>query len=191
MYQQSADAANVTPIQPVPVPQSFKSTAHTNTLTNLVKLAGIPISNTVELSRAGSTGGRLSGSFADTVNLGGIGLTTSLSSEKIGSGIGLGRGANGGLDIHVGGFNIELGHKVQKPVVPAMAVAVATGTDTHSNSDTKAMTKEKSIGLVDVAFMHTKSVAQATTSSGQTAAYATGQNAVSHTSTSSLYCNYY
>lgn len=161
-----------------------QSEASGSAITNAVNVAGIPITNSVSGAQSASTNGAFAGDFNEHFNLGGFGLDTGLSSDKVGTGIGINQ-KPGQYGFHVGGFNFGLtnqgglfGNSQQAANTQSSASASASGAGSTSTSQSHTQSNNFNLGnLLNVQNTLSNSQAHSSSQHGSTNANAEGGSA--------------
>lgn len=155
-----------------------QSQASGSAVTNAVNVAGIPITNSVSGAQSSSTNGAHAGNFNEHFNLGGYGIDTGLSSDKVGTGIGINQ-KPGQYGFHVGGFNFGLSNQggllgnSQSTETHSSASASASGEGSQSASQSNTQSNNYQLGnLVNVQNTLSNSQAHSASQNGLTNANA-------------------
>lgn len=148
------------------------NTVNSKSLSSSVNLVGIPITNTMSSTRTTSNiDGGTTGSISDHFGIGKVGLTSTFSKDKIGSGLGVTRDPHGGLDVHIGAFNFDFSkNNGQQVATSAQATsetqAQATGLKAESDTQSESSSKGINLGLIGLTSSRTKTTSHASAIDG-------------------------
>lgn len=167
-----------------------QSVAHSNSLTNAINLAGIPIKNTVSGGHTASTDTGLGGKLMEQFSIGNLGITAGLNSEGIGSGFGVNR-KPGEFGIHLGGLNFGFTNHAANTDTQTITTSSATGegatsssqSNTHSNSYTAGNGHINIQNTISSSHAHSSSLT-GTTSAGVGGADSSASSATQNTQAS-------